>query len=496
MKILTSSQIRAADQYTIHHEPISSIDLMERASVAFISKFKSLFPKKSPVSIFCGIGNNGGDGLAVGRLLQENGWNISFYIIGDMAKGSPDFLTNLGRIDSYSIINSPNDFPKLNENVIVIDALFGSGLSRPLDGLIGELVDFLNDQKTHRIAIDIASGLYADKPIINNSIIFKPHFTLSFQSPKLTFFLPEYYQFVGEWLVLDIGLDPTFMRDQASEYFLTETKEIKDLIPSRSKFTHKNEVGSLQIIAGSKGKMGAAVLCAKAAFRAGVGLVNVQVPKCGTNILQTTIPEAMVVEDVNENVISEIQMTNDTVAIGPGLGTDGKTMKAFSQFLDGYEKPLVVDADAINLLASDQSLLKKIPENSILTPHIGEFKRLVGDWNNDFEKLEKLKSFCQQHRLNVVLKGAYSAVCNMEGVVHFNPSGNPTLATAGSGDVLTGIVGSLLAQGLSPFDALRLGVYVHGLAGDLAQKKIGALGVIASDIILEIPSAIDQLLNS
>lgn len=496
MKILSSSQIRSADQYTIQHEPISSIDLMERASSSFTSKFQSLYPKKYPVSIFCGIGNNGGDGLVVGRQLREKGWKVSIYIVGEKEKGSPDFLMNLGRIDSYHIINSYDDFPKLDEKGILIDAIFGSGLSRPLEGLFEKLIDFLNAQKLQRVAVDIASGLYADHPMPQKATAFKPHYTITFQSPKLTFLLPEYYQFVGEWFVLDIGLDQHFIRGQGSDYFLTEINEIKDLLPNRSKFTHKNEVGRLQIIAGSKGKIGAAVLCSRAAFRAGVGLVNVQVPKCGVNVLQTTIPEAMVIEDEHENFISDIKMTNDTIAIGPGIGTDEKSLNAFLRLLDGYNKPMVVDADAINMLAKDQSLLMKMPKDSILTPHVGEFKRLVGDWNNDFEKLAKLKAFCQEYNLNVVLKGAYSAVCNIEGVIYFNPTGNPSMATAGSGDVLTGIVASLLAQGMRPFDALRAGVFIHGLAGDLASVEKNQSGLIASDFIETIPAVFDHLYNS
>lgn len=483
IKILTSEQVRAADRYTIEHEPIASIDLMERASTAFVTKFMGLHPEKKAVRIFCGTGNNGGDGLAIGRLLRANGWVVALYVVGDPDKGSADFKTNFDRVEDVQTIHSAADFPSCHSQDILIDGLFGSGLSRPIQGLHTELVNYLNNQKCQRIAIDIASGLYADKPVPANSVVFQPHYTFTFQTPKLAFFQPENHAFVGEFRILPIGLDDQFISDQSTSFYYTEADDVRNLLPTREKFAHKNKVGRLLIIAGSKGKMGAALLCTKAAFKTGVGLVNVHVPKCGVQIVQVAVPEAMAVEDTGSDYCESIEASEDTIAIGPGLGIRAATLKSFESFIKATTAPLVIDADALNLLAENDHLLKHLPEDSILTPHPGEFKRLVGSWKNDFEKLDKLRSFCRQLKVHVVLKGAYSAVCNSSGDVFFNSTGNPSMATAGSGDVLTGVIGSFLAQGLQPFDALRLGVYLHGLAGDEAVLQLESEWIQATDIV-------------
>lgn len=493
IKILSAQQIREADQFIIKNEPIDSIDLMERASEAFVTKFLAIFSRKQQVKIFCGTGNNGGDGLAIGRLLKESGWNVSLYIIGDPQKGSEDFRINLDRSALYAVLSSTTDFPEIDEDFIVIDALFGSGLSRPTEGIHAELIAYLNDQNCTRVSVDIASGLYSDEPTPNGSIIFQPHFTLSFQVPKLAFFLPDCHLFVGDWFVLVIGLDQPFIDKQDTKNHFSTQLDFQNLLPVRSKFTHKSQSGKLLIVAGSKGKMGAAVLCARASFKAGVGLVNICSPKCGTSVLQISIPEAMVIENDGEEFINDIPKSEDTIAVGPGLGTNAKTSSAFDRLVKRSKKPLVIDADGLNILARRKSLLKHLPEESILTPHPGEFKRLVGDWENDFERLEKLRAFCTNHKVNMVLKGAYSSVCDSKGHVHFNPSGNSAMATAGSGDVLTGIIGAFLSQGIEPFDALKLGVYVHGLAGDLAVEGLNQRWIQASDIISSIPSAVGNL---
>lgn len=490
--VLSSGQIREADQYTIKTEPIDSIDLMERASKAFTKAFLSLFTKKEPVNLFCGTGNNGGDGLAIARLLMNEGWDVTIFIVGDPIRGSDDFKINLDRIKEFTLLQTTADFPSC-ENKIIIDALFGSGLSRPIEGIYKDLVVFLNGQNTTSVSVDIASGLFADQPMTKDAIAFEPDFTISFQVPKLVFFLPECHQNVGEWKIVDIGLNQFFIHECTTSYHLTSHEDVKPLLPVRQKFTHKNNVGRLMMVAGSKGKMGAAILCSQAAFRGGVGLLNVCVPSCGTQIMQLALPEAMVIESLDNAVIDVIPKTNDTVAIGPGIGTDARTTKAFSTFLNEHKDPIVLDADAINILALHQELLPKIPSDSILTPHPGEFKRLAGDWKNDIEKLEKLRNFCQAYEVNMVLKGAYSAVCSKEGIIHFNPTGNPGLATAGSGDVLTGIIGALLAQGLAPFHALQLGVYLHGLSGDLAVESVPSGWIQASDVITFLPEAIAQV---
>ncbi|MEM6813203.1 MAG: NAD(P)H-hydrate dehydratase [Bacteroidota bacterium] len=483
IKVLTSEQIREADQYTIKYEPIDSLELMERASRAFINQFLNFFPKKKLIRIFCGTGNNGGDGLAIGRILKSQGWEVFKYIVGNPQKGSEDFKQNLDRSDLYAVIKETKDLPEINEDEIIIDGLFGSGLSRPLDGLYLDIVNFLNESNALRIAIDMPSGLFADRPLDSQNTAFNANITISFQVPKLAFLLPENHQYLGEWYLVDIGLNTKFLEDQSTSFYFTEQLDLKGAIPHRGKFTHKNEIGRLLIVSGSKGKMGAAILCTRAAFAVGARLVNAHTPRCGTQVIQTTIPEAMVIEDVDEEVISKIPNTKDTIAIGPGIGTEPKTVKAFENLLKKTSDPMVIDADGLNIIAKKKSLLKWIPKNSILTPHPGEFKRLVGVWKNDFEKLEKLRKLSIQYEFNIVLKGAYSAVCDSQGKIFFNPTGNPGLATAGSGDVLTGVIASFLSQGVAPFNALQLGVYVHGLAGDIAVNSLDKSFLIASEII-------------
>ncbi len=489
MKVLSAAQIRQADQFTIENEPIASIDLMERASEAFVAKFLEIVKDRKPLIIFCGTGNNGGDGLAIGRILDGKGWEVKWYVIGDPEKGSDDFKANLSRILEYEQIRSKSDFPKLNSADIVIDGIFGSGLSRPVEGLFKELILHINEGESQNVAIDISSGLFADEAVGAEHVAIEADYTISFQTPKWTFFQPESNEFVGDWKVVDIGLDQGVIDSLDTDYELSEESELRKLVPVRSRFMHKSKVGRLFLIAGSKGKMGAAALSAKAALRTGVGLIEVHTAKCGTEILQSLVPEAMVLEDKGEEVIESIEAKDATVAIGPGIGTDPKTAETFRKLLSSFSVPLVIDADGINLIANDTELLKKLPKESILTPHPGEFKRLVGDWDDDRDKLDKLIDLSRKYQVNVVLKGAYSAVCNSEGKIYFSPTGNPGMATAGSGDVLTGMIASLLAQGLQPFDALRLGVYLHGLAGDLAAQSVGEHSLIASDIIDHLPAA-------
>jgi len=497
MKILTAEQIREADRLTIENEPISSIDLMERASQAFTAKFLWLFALKlSSVKIFCGVGNNGGDGLVIGRLLKEKGWNVELIILGNTEKASDDFSANYKRHTHSDLLTptSSKEFPNISETDIVIDALFGSGLSRPVKGLFGEAIDHINASNATVVAVDIASGLFADKAISTEGSIIKPDHTITFEVPKLTFLLPESAPYVGQWHVVPIKLLPAFLKSVDTPYTLVNPEKIKSYFPSRKSVSHKGDYGRLLLAAGSKGKMGAAVLAARAAFRSGVGLLFVSSPEVGLNILQTTIPEAMVSvsgDDVIENL--PIEGKPDAVALGPGIGTRETTCQALRDFLKNHHTPIVLDADALNILAKNKEWLSDVPEHSILTPHPGEFKRLVGEWTDDFDKMEMLRSFCRRHKVHVVLKGAYSAICSARGEVIFNTTGNPGMATAGSGDVLTGIIGSLLAQGLKPHQAVTLGVYLHGLAGDLAKKELGEASLQATDIINFIPAAIIEL---
>ncbi|MDW3194172.1 MAG: NAD(P)H-hydrate dehydratase [Cytophagales bacterium] len=495
MKILTAEQIRAADAYTIENEPISSIDLMERASLAFVNSFCEYYDESCAVTIFCGTGNNGGDGLAIGRLLHEKQYEVQAWVVGNEEKASMDFKLNKLRVQ-YPIkqLEEISEIPKFSENTIIIDAMFGSGLNRSLAGFPAQLVTFLNQSGAEIVAVDIASGLFSEQPM-NDTEAIRPTRTISFQVPKLAFFQTELAMYVGNWEILDIGLDEDFIQQQPSFFQLTGSVDIE--LSIRSPFMHKGDAGRVQLWAGAKGKMGAAILAAKSCLRAGAGLLYMKSPAKGTPILQQTVLEAMVTEDEGETeIISSTYLEiADVIGIGPGIGTAEATQQAVTELLTNHDhqKPMVFDADGLNILASNPHLLEKLPKGSILTPHPGEFKRLVGAWRDDYDKLQKLQALCQKYQLNVVLKGAFSMVCNEQGEVFFNPTGNAGMATAGSGDVLFGLVCGLLAQDKNPFDSLRSAVYIHGLAGDFAKQDLGMRSMMASDLIEYLPEAIQYV---
>ena len=493
--VLNANQIKSVDQYTIETGSTSSAALMEQASEAFVECFQSIVPKSTRIMVFCGVGNNGGDGMAISRLLHDRGYDVLGYYIGDLQKATEDFIINMDRSSgSFPVrqINNEDKIPFIPNDNVVIDALFGSGLSRPIEGLIEKLVHTINDSWAQIFSVDIPSGIFSDNTS-DGATITADH-TISFEIPKLSLFQPSLANQVGRWHLVGIGLSKEFISLQKTNFFFTEAKDIR--LPKRSKSAHKGDAGRMLLISGSKGKMGATVLSARAAMRAGCGLLFVHSPCCGLDVLQTAIPEAMVIEDEHTEVITEVLPADNirVIAVGPGIGTGSLTVKAFKSLLEKASRPMVIDADAINILAENRELLDILPPESVLTPHPGEFERLVGSWSDDFEKLELLRNLCKNHKLNVVLKGAHSAVCDYHGIVYFNPTGNPGMATAGSGDVLTGIISGLMAQGMKPFEALKTGVYLHGLAGDLAENDKGQYSLIASDIIDYLPQAFKSLL--
>ena len=500
MKLLNAEQIRWLDNYTIEHEPVASVDLMERAANKFYDEFiqSSKPANEQNVFVFCGTGNNGGDGLAVARMLAEAGIQVSCFLLGESAPLSKDCAINKARfegIQSIKSIHSEKDFPSIKQNDTVIDALFGSGLNRPLQGLLAALVEHINNSKATIYAVDIPSGLYADKMLEAGAVAIKANYTFTFHAPKLVFMLPDYEQYIGKWKVLDIGLSKEGEAQIETTYHFTTEHDLQFLKKEESHFAHKGTYGHALIAAGSYGMMGAAVLCTKAALRSGCGLVSVATATCGYTIMQTAVPEAMVTITENENVIScpgDVSKYN-AVAIGSGIGTSILAKDALEEVLLQKPKHLVLDADALNIISLLMELLEQLPADTIITPHPGEFRRLAGDWANDFEKLELLKNFSIQHKLIVVLKGAHTAVALPDGTVHFNSTGNNGMAKGGSGDVLTGVIVSLLAQGYSPSQAAIAGVYVHGLAGDLALQSKGRFGMCASDIVAELPNAFKQL---
>ena len=487
MKILNGQQIRTLDAYTIEHEPIDSIDLMERAALSFVRCFCDRFVNTRPVSIFCGKGNNGGDGLAIARILSERSFSVTVYLVEYTNDATTDFKQNLSRLLRHLTpisIASPSDVPEINESTVCIDALLGSGLSRPVTGLLADVIKALNAAPNKVISVDIASGLYTDKANEDPDVIIEPDCTISFQIPKLAFMMPGNAKFTGDWHVVDIGLSEKFLSQVETPYFYSD-KVVKKLIKPRGKFSHKGTFGHALIIAGSYGKMGAAVLSARACLRSGVGLLSLHIPECGYEIAQISVPEAMVTTDEHKKFITELPSLTafSAVGIGPGIGKEPLTAHVLEDLLGAVKVPLVIDADALNLISENPHLLQKLPENTILTPHPKEFERLAGKSKNEYERLELAIAFAKKNTVIICLKGANTAIVLPNGDVHFNSTGNPGMATAGTGDVLTGIITSLLAQGYDPKDAAILGVYEHGLAGDRAAELTGQSALIASDLV-------------
>ena len=487
MKILNAEEIRLADRYTIEHEPIASIDLMERASMAFVKAFEKHFPPPRKVWAMAGTGNNGGDALAISRLLSERGYEVHACIVRISEHASADMKCNELRLRRESNVPlhelRPGDaFPDIESDAVIIDGLFGSGLKRPLSGFAAEVIESLNALPCSRVAIDIPSGMFTDR--LSSPPVFRSDLSITFQCPKLAFFMPENEEYTGYWKVVDIGLDRSFIERLESPWLTTEPEDLQAVWRPRKKFDHKGRFGHVLLAAGKQGSIGAAILAARAGLQSGAGLLTVHLPACGYTAMQTAVPEAMVHIDNAYDAISEIPVDEkySCVAAGPGMGTSPATAGAMEELLRSVKVPLLLDADALNLLALHPEWWSFLPEKSILTPHPGEFARLAGKSESHFERVEKAREMAMERKVLIVLKGAFTAVCLPDGHVFFNRSGNPGMATAGSGDVLTGVIAALLAQGYAPADATRLGVYLHGLAGDLAAEEHGELGVTAGRI--------------
>ena len=487
--ILNVSQIRAWDAFTIEHEPIKSIDLMERAALACFHWLEMRDLTSRSFQIFCGKGNNGGDGLALGRILLQAGARVDIYVLSSENIGTADFQCNLLRWKDYSKreipwLNESIDFPALTSNSLVIDALFGSGLNRPLEGINAQLISYLNEQANEIISIDLPSGLMSDTLKIGVPIIQDSH-TLSFQVPKLAFYFPENEKFIGEIHLLDIGLSAGFLHRVVPEISHINQKLVEKIYKPRQRFSHKGTFGHALLLAGSYGKTGAALLAAKACMYSGVGLLTVGVPQCAYLVLQMGLPEAMVTSDEKKNKLATI-MPNysnyQAVGIGPGIGTEKKTRQWLLQQLLVIQCPLVLDADALNAIAYEEKW-DCIPKNSILTPHPKEFDRLFGLCQNSQERMLKAIEKAKELSCIMVLKGHHTLIATSEGEVWFNTTGNAGMATGGSGDVLTGIITGLLAQGYVPKDAALLGVWLHGKSGDIASKRYGQEALVASHII-------------
>ncbi len=517
MKLLTAAQLRAADNYTISNEPIPSVDLMERAATVCFKWIAERFSPDIRFMVICGMGNNGGDGLAIARMLHEKGYDTEVFILPYFSKQSTDFEINRKRLTGIKVTDSArlplwgeSSVNKCNESprTVIIDAIFGSGLSRPIEGKLAEVIDLINSLNFPVIAIDMPSGLMMDyqnssekggsrhsSPNLKTEHVIRATYTLAFETPKLPFFFSENDIYVGEFVILDIGLDKKFLSEQkTTDYYITR-QDIRKILKPRPRFSHKGTFGHALIIAGSIGKIGAAVLASKACLRAGAGLLTVHIPQCGYSVLQTAIPEAMVSIDEQDNEFSGIKNLDkfNVIGVGPGIGQADKTVRALKLLIQNSSVPMVLDADALNILAENKTWLSFLPKDSILTPHPGEFARLARNTSSGYDAYITQKEFAIKHSVYVVLKGAFTSIAAPSGDVFFNSTGNPGMATAGSGDTLTGIITGLLAHGYSSAEAAILGVYLHGLAGDIAAEERGREGMIAGDIINRLGKAFREI---
>lgn len=501
IKIFPTERVKELDRYTITNEPISSIDLVERASAAFVQEFCRHCSKQSRIVVFAGQGNNGADALAVARLLRDESYRVETFLFNPTEHLSPDCETNKQRLlatENVEFTEVTQDFepPVLTEHDVVVDGLFGSGLSRPLTGGFAAVVKYINRSDAEVISIDIPSGLFGEDNHGNDpEAIVQADKTLTFGFPKLAFFFPENAGYVGEWKVLDIGIHPDIVRSTLTQYMMVTEEDIAEVFQPRERFAHKGTFGHALLIAGSKGKMGAALLAARSCLRSGCGMLTVHIPQRGEAMMQTAFPEAMVSFDQNADHFTSVPETATYSAIGagPGLGQHLESATALERLLKTTDKPLVLDADALNIIASNNDLISHIPSHSILTPHPKEFDRIAGESSCMEERLRKARSFAVSNKLCVVLKGAYTAVCTPEGNVYFNSTGNPGMATAGSGDVLTGIILGLLAEGIEPETAAVAGVFLHGAAGDLAAAYRSEESMIAGDITDMLGKAFKQI---
>lgn len=490
MKIFSKEQIYLGDQLTAQKQNISSTDLMERAGTQIFNWMHfRLQGAQVPIYVFCGIGNNGGDGLVLARHLITHGYNVHTYIINYSDKRTKDFLVNYDRIKNVTknwptLLTNDEEFPSINKEDIIVDAVFGIGLNRPVVPWVKALFMHFKTSQAFTLSIDIPSGLFTDRPVEDKDAVVNAGYTLSFASPKLIFFLPETAKYTVQWEVLDIGLDPEFLYTTETEVDLIGKHDVLPNYMAREKFSHKGQFGHALVIGGSYGKIGAVTLASKAALAAGAGLVTAYVPKCGYIPLQTALPEVMVITDINEAYITTIayDITPNVIGIGIGLGVKEESVKAFKSILEKADCPLVIDADALNMLSSHSELLELLPELSILTPHPKELERLIGTWTDDFDKLKKAKAFSKTYKVILVIKGANTITIFNE-KLYVNTTGNPGLATAGSGDVLTGIITGLIAQGYHPSVAAIFGVYLHGKSADIAVEDFGYQSLMASHVI-------------
>jgi len=501
MRILSAAQIRALDEATTLEEGITSTNLMERATRAFFTAFRRHYGPKRPIAILCGTGNNGGDGFALARMMLMH-YNVMVFsaLVGER---SHDNAINHRRAKKLGIkiheVKPLDPFPKFHPDVILIDALFGTGLNRPLEGYWADFVDHYNEKNQTVVALDLPSGMLADTP--STGSVLRAERTISLGVAKLALFAPSNTQWLGRWEIAPFKLAhpdivTRFLEDApAFDAFLMEPNALRKELKHRYANDHKGVFGHALLVAGAFGTMGAAVIAGRAVLRSGAGLLTCHVPRSGYEIMQISFPEAMCKIDVHRYRTTEVGDLSPyaTIGAGPGLGTEVMTAAALRSVLERYDRPMVLDADALNIISAEPDLLQLVPKNSILTPHPKEFERLCGATEHDFARWQVQGAFAKQHGIYLLLKTGYTSVATPSGNLYFNPTGNPGMGTAGTGDALTGVIVGLLAQGYLPEHAACLGVYLHGLAGDIAAEELGQEFLLAEDVVGHLGQAFRQL---
>jgi hydroxyethylthiazole kinase-like uncharacterized protein yjeF len=494
LKLLTAAQTKEADQFTVINEPIRSSELMERASKAFVKIFiEKLTDRKKQILIFCGKGNNGGDGLSIARMLIDESYvQVKVFVADISKKSSKDFELNLQRLqqkDTSIFYFKTAEEIEYQECDILIDALLGSGLNKPLEKEWEKVVNKINQFSGYKVAVDVPTGMPCEGELFND-IIIKSDWTITFQRPKLNFLLPISSPYIKKWKVVNIGLDENYIQSTASPYYWFWKGDMQHYIKARQPFEHKGMLGHALIIAGDDETMGAALIASEACVKCGAGLTSAMIPESGLKALNVRIPEAMF---TNKEKLNELDWDKfKVIGIGPGLCNNDTSLELLKTVLKNFKKPMVIDADAINMIGENQELLKLVPENSVFTPHMKEFDRLFGTHDSWWKRIETALQKAVEHKVYIVLKNRYTMIFTPEGICYFNSTGSPAMASGGMGDALTGIITGIISQGYTIEKAVQLAVFTHGLAGEQLAQKMYV--VPATNLIKSIPYVLRELL--
>lgn len=508
MKILSNDDLRIVEQRTLEDEGITAVELVERVGEAVASEIRTRWRSNVPLIVLAGWGNNGADALEAARLLALAGYSPVVYLFNLRSSGlSPECAIMRDRLVAtpgvrFLEVTTKDVFqwPETPPSTVLIDGLLGAGLNRPLPRSFQLLVRDVNESGATVVSIDVPTGLFAEWNSGSRQYMIHASLTLAVGMPRMSFFMADNAEVVGEWKVIDIGYSPDAIRSAPFSFAMVDREVVRPLLRPRRKFANKNDFGHTLIVAGQRGMMGAAVLSARGALRAGAGKVTIHGPAGGNGIAQTAVPSAMYVDDKNITHITSVPYNEryDSFAIGPGIGTASDTIDALESLLKSTKaagRRVVLDADALNCLAERPNLLNFITQVSIITPHAGEFDRLFGQSETSEERLKKAIRAAEDYRIIIVLKGHNTAIVRPDGKVMFNTTGTPAMATAGSGDVLTGIIAGLIGQGMKSEIAAFVGPYIHGLAGEIAASRHGEYGVTADDIASCVGMAINEIIN-